>query len=112
MAGGTVIRVVSNVVTKSGDERMAYETVCYWHPTEKQVKFLSFGTGGNLFEGVCGFDGDNAVEHRWVSHDSSGTVNYKETIRLTDPDHYRWVVYREDGGQWQQIMDSIYTREK
>ncbi len=111
MAGGTVIHAVSNVVTNAGEEKLAYDTIVYYHPGEKDVKFLSFGTGGNLFEGTSTFSGD-AVEHRWASHEQNGSTNYKETITLTDPDHYRWVVFREEAGQWQQIMDSVYTREK
>ena len=112
MAGGTVIHVFSKVLNKEGKEKLAYETICYWHPGEKQTKFLSFGTGGNLFEGVSTFNADS-VEHIWVSHETDGTpVDYKETITLTGPDEYRWIVFRKAGQEWKQIMDSTYTREK
>ena len=110
MTGGTVIHCISNVVDKAGQEKLAYDTIMFWHPQEKQVKFLSFGTGGNLFEGTSAFSGDR-VEHRWQSREANGTTDYRETITLIDPDTYRWVVYRKNGQEWQQIMDSIYTRE-
>lgn len=110
MTGGTVIHCISNVVDKSGQEKLAYDSIMFWHPQEKQVKFLSFGTGGNLFEGTSTFNGDE-MEHRWMSHEAGGTVEYKETITLTDPNTYQWVVYRKNGQDWQKIMDSIYKRE-
>jgi hypothetical protein len=107
------IHVFSKVVNKEGKEKLAYETICYWHPGEKQTKFLSFGTGGNLFEGTSTFKDDSnrarlgQPRERW------------HCGRLQGNDHTHragwniaWIVFRKVGQEWKQIMDSTYTREK
>jgi hypothetical protein len=109
--GKRFIRSVVYATSPSdGKEYMRYETV--YGVRDGKLVGWGFTFDGTMDEAVMHRSGENslAVDREMAS--PNGKVARKQTITLTDDNHFTWKVWTERDGQKTQLMDGVWIRSE
>lgn len=105
-----LLRGRSYVINEKGDASLRYETFIYYHPRDKQLKSISVGSTGGIFDGtVAGTRDELSFEFSAYLKDQKS--DYKQTIRFLSDDRYQWIVWQKGPDGWKQVIEGKFSRE-
>lgn len=108
-AGGRTIRVRAYLAGEAGDAPIS-ESVYFFHPGEREVLGLGFGSAGSLFESRLDFrDGAWAVDLR--HHAAGETRRMVERWEWPHPDHWVRTSFLVEGRERTEWRSTTLRRE-
>lgn len=100
----------SYVVNDKGDATLRYETFIYYHPRDNQLRSISVGSTGGIFDGtVAGTRDELSFEFSAYLKDQKS--DYRQTIRFLSDDRYQWTVSQKGPDGWKQVIEGQFNRE-
>lgn len=105
-----VLKAKSYLTGEKG-EQLVYESVFFWHPGKKQIRFISVAAHGGIFDGAMEPKGDT-IECVFESWSGDKATTYRQKIHFTDDDHTEWTVHVKKGNEWAPVIDSRQERKK
>jgi hypothetical protein len=91
-----------------GTEYMRYETI--YGVREGKLIGWGFNFDGTTSEIEMRVISDTALAVDRTMEGAGGKVTLKQTITLTDDDHFAWKVWTDRDGQQTQLMDGVWIR--
>ena len=85
------------------------ESIIFWDPKAKQVRYWYFTTAGFWTEGTMTLEGKSYTAHETVTGDSDGVTEVKSTGTLHDDGTYRTESQYLQGGAWKPGHSGTYT---
>jgi len=103
-----------------GKEYQRYENVMTWHPKKKCLYEISFTYDGEISEHVIdAVEPDTLhVDFRPLPDDVAGAAaktiapELRQVLKFTDDDHMVWTVTMKQGGEWQQLIEATWVRQR
>jgi len=101
----------SYTVNDKGEATLRYETFIYYHPRDKQLRSISVGSTGGIFDGTVGGTRDE-LSFEFSAYLRDQKVDYRQTIRFLSDDRYQWTVWQKQADEgWKQVIEGQFVRE-
>jgi hypothetical protein len=105
-----LVKCRSYTVNGKGEAKLRYETFIYYHPRDKQLRAISVGSTGGIFDGSVGGTRDELL-FEFSAYLKDDRVDYKQSIRFLSDDRYQWTVWQKQGEDWKQVIEGTFTRD-
>jgi len=105
-----LIKCRSFTVNRHGEPKLRYETFIYYHPGLKQLRSISVGSTGGVFDGSVAGTRDE-LHFEFSAYLKDQKVDYRQSIRFLGDDRYEWLVWQKQGDEWKKVIEGTFTRE-
>ena len=108
---GKKIITTKTFVMDKGKEYQRYQGVMAWHPKKKSLYQVSFAYDGQISEVIMESREKDTIHIGYTPFHADQPQPVRQTLRLTDKDHFVWTVELKKGEEWTQLIQATWVHK-